>query len=300
MAGVDTMLLAVFQEVARQGSFTAAARSLGYTQSAVSRQISALEQEIGAGLFDRQPRGVRLTDEGRCLLPHAEAVTGRLGSALDDLRALRDLSAGRLRLGAFATADAALLPEALAAFRRAHPKVAVSLAEGYVREHVAQLHSGDLDLAIVTSTAPGVLDGLRLHHLLDDTLFVAMHRDHPLAGRPGLRLSELSAEDWIAGSSRPEETLIRAAVQSGFRPRITYVVGGWTAKQGFVAAGLGITLIPSLAAGAVRPDLALAPLDPADCPSRRIYAATPLGQADSPATAAFLGFLQDSARRLRR
>src|ERR1700733_12653480 len=94
MGSVETALLAVFQEVARQGSFTGAARSLGYTQSAVSRQISTLEQEIGAGLFDRLPRGVRLTDEGRCLLPHAEAVTGRLGSALDDLRALRDLSAG--------------------------------------------------------------------------------------------------------------------------------------------------------------------------------------------------------------
>jgi len=105
MDRVDTTLLTVFQEVARRGSFTAAAEALGYTQSAVSRQILTLEGELGAALFDRLPRGVRLTEEGRCLLPHAEAVTDRLGAALDDLRALRDLAAGHLRVGVFPTAD---------------------------------------------------------------------------------------------------------------------------------------------------------------------------------------------------
>jgi len=300
MDSVDTTLLTVFQEVARRGSFTGAAEALGYTQSAVSRQILTLEGELGAALFDRLPRGVRLTEEGRCLLPHAEAVTDRLGAARDDLRALRDLAAGHLRVGVFPTADAALMPEAIAAFRIAHPKVVVSLAEGLVREHVARLHAGDLDLAIVTPTGSGTaFDGLDLHHLLDDPMYVAMHPDHPMAGRRELRLAELAEEDWIAGDARPEETLISAALHSGFRPRITYVVGEWIAKQGMVAAGLGVTLIPSLAAGAARPDIVLASLHPDDSPVRAVYAATPRGITGPPAVAAFLGFLHDAVLRLR-
>ena len=132
---------------------------------------------------------MRLTEEGRCLLQHAEAVTDRLGTVVADLRALRDLAAGRLRVGAFATADAALVPHAMAAFRAAHPKVTLSLAEGFVREHVARLHAGDLDLAIVTSSTAETFDGLDLRHLLDDPMFIALHAGHPLAGRRVLRLA---------------------------------------------------------------------------------------------------------------
>jgi DNA-binding transcriptional LysR family regulator len=296
---MDTTLLAVFGEVARQGSFTGAAEALGYTQSAVSRQISALEKDLGAELFDRLPRGVRLTPQGDCLLPHAQAVIDRLGTALDDLRALRDLAAGRLRVGAFPTADVALVPRAVAAFRAAHPKITLTLAEGFVRRHVARLHAGDLDLAVLTAAAPAVFDGLDLRHLLDDQMLVAMHPSHPLAGRRTLRLAELADEEWIAGSSRPEETLISSALHAGFQPRITYVIGEWIAKQGMVAAGLGITLIPSIAASTVRPDIALAALHPDDSPVRSVFAATPHGRTGPPATTAFIDFLAQAAVRLR-
>jgi DNA-binding transcriptional LysR family regulator len=295
---VDITLLKVFREVARRGSFTAAAQTLGYTQSAVSRQISTLETELGATLFDRLARGVRLTEEGRCLLPHAEAVTDRLGVALGDLRALRDLTSGRLRVGAFATAEAELVPQAIAAFRAAHPRVAVSLADGLVRAHVARLHAGELDVAIVASATPQILDGLDLHHLMDDSMFVATHPRHRMAGRDEVCLGDLAEEDWIAGSSRPEETLISPALASGFRPSITYAVEGWIPKLGMVAAGLGITLVPSLAAGAARPDIALVPLSPGDSLVRAVYAATPSGITRPPATTAFIGFLEESVTRL--
>jgi DNA-binding transcriptional LysR family regulator len=295
---VDTALFAIFQEVARRGSFTGAAEELGYTQSAVSRQIAVLEKEVGAELFDRLPRGVRLTHEGHCLLPHAQAVTERLATARDDLRALGDIAAGRLRVGAFPTADAALLPRAVAAFRAAYPKVAFQLAEGLVRDHVAHLLAGDLDLAVVTSATPSTFNGLDLRHLLDDPMLVAMPAGHPMAGRPTLRLADLADEDWIAGSSRPEETLISSALQAGFRPRISYVVGEWTAKQGMVAAGLGITLIPSIAAGTARSDIALAVLHPDDSPVRAIYAATPHGITGPPAMTAFLDYLSNAAAQL--
>jgi DNA-binding transcriptional LysR family regulator len=300
MTVVDTALLEVFQEVARRGSFTGAAEALGYTQSAVSRQISVLEGRFGVTLFDRLPRGVRLTEEGRSLLPHAEAVTDRLRTALGDLRALRDLAAGRLRVGAFATADAVLVPQAMAAFRAAHPQVAVSLAEGFTRRHIARLEAGELDLAILAASPAEGFEGLRLRHLLDDPMFVAVNPGHRLAGRRRIRLADLAEEDWIAGSPRPEDTLIGATPHPGFRPRITYVVGEWIAKQGMVAAGLGVTLIPSLAAGAARPDIALVPLHPDDAPVRRVYAATPAGVTAPAALTAFLGFLDEAVVRLRK
>ena len=296
---MDTTLLAVFREVARQGSFTGAAEALGYTQSAVSRQISALEKELGAELFDRLPRGVRLTPQGHCLLPHAQAVIDRLGIAVDELLALRDMATGRLRVGAFPTADVALVPRAVAAFRAAYPKITLTLAEGLVRQHVARLHAGDLDLAVLTATAPAAFDGLDLRHLLDDQMLVAMPPSHPMAGRRTLRLAELADEDWIAGSSRPEETLISSALHAGFQPRITYVVGEWIAKQGMVAAGLGITLIPSIAASTVRPDIALAALHRDDSPIRSVFAATPHGITGPPATTPFLDFLSQAAAQLR-
>jgi DNA-binding transcriptional LysR family regulator len=282
---MDTELLSVFRQVASEGSFTAAAKTLGYTQSAISRQVAALETELGTALFDRLPRGIRLTESGRCLLPHAEALTGRLALARDDLRALRELRTGRLRVGAFPTAGAALVPAAVAAFRASCPDVSLTLVEGLVRDLVVQLAAGELDVAIVTSAADGLLDGLTLRHIVDDRMFVAMHPSHRYAGHAQVRLADLAADDWIAGRHRPEGTLLASA---GFQPRIAYVIGEWVAKQGFVAAGLGITLIPSLAVSSVRPDIALVPLHPDDSPVRAIYAAMPAGITPPAALEPFL------------
>src|SRR5689334_6550745 len=121
---METQLLEVFAAVARASSITAAARRLSFTQSAVSRQIGVLEAELGARVFDRLPRGVALTEQGRALLPHAEAVLDRLRTARRAVAELHTLDAGRLRVGAFPTAVAALVPRALAEFRTAYPKVA--------------------------------------------------------------------------------------------------------------------------------------------------------------------------------
>ena len=290
---MDTALLEVFLEVARRESFTAAAGALGYTQSAISRQIATLETAVGAPLFDRLPRGVRLTAEGRALQPHAAAVVGRLRAAVGDIRAVGTLGGGRLRLGAIPTADMALMPQAIAAFRTAHPAVAVTLAEGLTKDLVVAVRVGDLDLAVIgTAGAEPVFDGVRLHRLMADPLAVALPHGHPLADREMLRLADLEDESWIAGQPRPEDTLI-AGVQGGeFRPRIDYVVLEWAAKQGFVAAGLGVTLIPSLAAASVRPDVVVVALDPTEVAPRSVFAATPEGVADSAAVAAFLELLR--------
>lgn len=299
---MDIARLTVFREVALRGSFTAAAKSLRYTQSAVSRQIAALEQDVSTALFDRVSRGVRLTDEGRCLLGHAEAVLDRLDSARRDLAALRDLDGGRLRIGAFATAEAVLVPRAMAAFQASHPRVELSLADGLTTAHIARLRSGELDVAVlnVQSGHPVDVEGLTMRHLLDDPLLVALPRSHRLAGRRTLRLPELAQESWIAGSTTVEDTLIGACLRSGFRPAVRYVVQEWTAKQGLVAAGLGITLVPGLAAGAVRQDILLKRLRAEEMTTRGVFAATVERAAGAPASQGFLGYLVDSAAELRR
>ncbi|MFE2323547.1 LysR family transcriptional regulator [Streptomyces sp. NPDC059385] len=288
-------LYEVFLRVARLASFTAAARSLGYTQSAVSRQIQTLEDEWGTPLFDRLPRGVRLTEAGRVLLPHAEAVGERLRAARAELDALRTLGAGRLRIGSFATADAALLPRTLAVFRARHPAVEVTRTEGLSAGHLALLASGDLDLAVVAATSGEPPRGCVPHHLLDERMYVALPLGHRFAGRADLRLAELADEVWITGGARPEDTLLGSALARGFRPREGLFAADWIAKQGFVAAGLGVTLVPALAASSARADLVLVPLRPEDTPRRRVYAATPLGIAPSPAATAFLTLLKEAA-----
>lgn len=299
---VSTVWLRAFLEVARHGSFTGAARVLGWTQSAVSRQIATLEGALGgAPLFDRLPRGVRLTEAGRILLPHAEAVAESLHGAVRELAALREVAGGRLRFGAFATADAGLVPQALAAFRARHPRVHLTREEGFTPVLLERLTAGHLDLAVVSTTGRAPLETYELHHLLDESLYVAVPAAHPLVGTEGpVRLGQLADEDWISGSSRPEGTLLDAALRQGFRPRVAHVVGEWTAKQGYVAAGLGVTLVPALAAAAVRPDVALLPVLDEGAPARAVYAATVRGRSLTPAGEAFVDALRDAAREIPR
>ncbi|MGN9759804.1 LysR family transcriptional regulator [Streptomyces sp. SD31] len=293
---VSSVWLRAFLEVARHGSFTVAARTLGWTQSAVSRQISSLEGALGGGpLFDRLPRGVRLTEAGRALVPHAEAVADSLCGAVRELAALCEVAGGRLRFGAFATADAALVPLALGAFRARHPGVLVSREEGFTPGLLDRLGAGRLDLAVVSTTGRAPLETFELHHLLDERLYVAVPAAHPLAGSGPVRLGQLSDADWISGSSRPEGTLLDAALRQGFRPRVAHVVGEWTAKQGYVAAGLGVALVPALAAASVRPDVALLPVLDEGAPARAVYAATMRGRSLAPAVAAFVGALREAA-----
>ena len=222
---MDTALLEVFLEVARRESFTAAAGSLGYTQSAISRQIAALEASVGTPLFDRLPRGVRLTEEGRAYVPHATAVVGRLRAAVADVRAVGTLGGGGLRIGAIPTADMALIPRAVAEFRRAHPAVVVTHTEGLTRGLVVDVREGDLDLAVIGTAQPEpAFEGVRLRKLMDDPLSVALPLGHRLADRDLLSLADLNGENWIAGQPRSQDTLIAGVLAGEFQPRIPYVV----------------------------------------------------------------------------
>src|ERR671917_2281471 len=145
---LDVKRLRVLREVAAKGSFSAAAESLAYTQSAVSQQIAALEREAGTRLVDRSARGVRMTDAGRALVRHADVILARLSDAEAELEAIAGLRGGRVRLVSFASAGATLMPRAIALFRERHPAVEITLEPGEPDEAMAKLRGGEADIAL--------------------------------------------------------------------------------------------------------------------------------------------------------
>jgi DNA-binding transcriptional LysR family regulator len=300
MADLTLVGLRVLREVAARGSFTAAADSLGYTQSAVSRQVAALEAAAGAPLFERGSRGVRLTDEGHVLLRHAGGVLDQVDAARRELGDVRGLAKGRLRVGAFPTAVAALLPRALAAFGSRHAGVEISLREGTTPSQLRRLRSGATELAVV-GTLPGQpldRDGLAFEPLLDDPLLLAVARGHALARRRIVDLDDLAGERWIAGSSDASETFLGVWDSLRWQPRVEFVAREWTAKLGLVAAGLGVTLVPGLAASAVRDDVALVRVRSERPPMRTVVLATRAATGPPARVRAFADVLHEVAAEL--
>lgn len=286
--------LRVFCEVARHGSFTAAADPLGYTQPGVSRRIAALERTVGGPLFARQARGVRLTPVGEALHRHAADILRRLEVAAAEISAVSAGTAGRLRIGSFHSANAALVPESLRRFIDTFPLVETEIQEALSSELLDLLRSATLDLAVVSDYPTGALDvdRVRLIHLLDDPLLVALPRTHPLADAPAVGLRDLAEETWIQAG--PQPMLLAACADAGFQPHKFIDVHSWIAKPGFVAAGFGITLLPGLAVAAMRADIAIVPLVDEIAP-RKVFAAVLTEEEPSPAAEAFIDQLKKVA-----
>jgi DNA-binding transcriptional LysR family regulator len=290
---LDVRRLRVLTEVAGRGSLSAAAEALSYTASAVSQQIAALEREAGTVLLERRARGVVLTEAGQVLVRHADAVLAQLAAAEGELAALEDLRTGRLRMASFATAGASLLPLAVDAFRARHPEIAFSIQQASPQESVARLRDGTLDLAITVDLGPSPAEGVEIVHLFHDPVQLALHRDHPLAAKPDIRLADLREEIWIdvPRLTSGGRVLVRACERAGFTPRVAYESDDYTAIQELVGAGVGIALLPDLALCPAHERVVLRSLD-ADRPSRDIQAATRTAAFRSPAANAMLEILR--------
>ena len=300
MAELSLTGFGVLREVAALGSFTAAARSLGYTQSAISRQVAALESAAGTTLFDRTARGVRLTDAGEALLLRAGTVLDEVDAARQELAGMAEPATGRLRVGAFPTAVAALVPRAIAEFRRRQPGVRISLREGGTPTQLKRLYSGSVDVAVIGFLPGGQItrDGrISVENLTDDPLLLAVGQEHPLARRRTVDLDSLAGESWVAASTDASDTMIGAWQWADWRPRVDLIAKEWTAKLGLVAAGLGVTLVPGLAAAAVRPDVALVRIRSGPA-SRQVLIATRSGNQRSSVSVLFGELLHDTAAQL--
>ena len=297
---LDVRRLRVLKEVAERGSFSAAAESLAYTQSAVSQQIAALERESGTTLVDRGPRGIRLTDAGRALVQHAEDILCRLGAAEAELEAIAGLRGGRVRLSAFPTAGATIVPLAVKTFMARHPGVEMQLFEREPEDGVAMLKSGELDIALSigydgAGTVHNPTDGVEEIDLLEDPTYLAMPADHRYARKARTRLSDFSEESWIHSACKGTcgAVALRALHNAGFEPTIVFETDDYNVAQGLVAAGMGVTLLPEMALRNLREDIVVRPLG-TQVTHRRIMACLLQGAYRSPATDAMLGILHEA------
>jgi DNA-binding transcriptional LysR family regulator len=246
--------LRVVFEVARTGSFSAAAGRLGYTQSAVSRQVAVTEKLVGAPLFTRHARGVRPTAAGEALVRHAGRVLDNVAAASQELAGMRDRLAGRLIVGGFPTATMALLPRAVARLLTSHPGLTVRLMEASTPSQLVALRRGRLEVAVL-ATGEGLpehdLDGLHLSELRSGRgAGVAVAETHPFAVRDWVDSEELVDQTWVVGASVPGSS--EFGPWPGIEePQVSFAVRDWPTRLGLVAAGLGIAVVPGLAAPAL-------------------------------------------------
>ncbi len=305
---LDVTRLRVLVAVARHGSVTAAARALNYAQPSVSHHIARLEAETGARLLQRAGRGVRLTDAGWLLAERAAEILGRLDAAENELAAHVGLRQDRVRLAAFPSALAAIVPAAVACLEAGRPGMDVALTEAEPPAALRMLRAGYVDVALVFRHYRETADpgpprygggdsgdngdgggGARATLLLDEPV----HLVTSAAEAGTADLAAYSGRRWIAGCERCRGYLLRECALAGFTPKIAFTTDDYIAVQALVAAGLGVATLPDLAVRSARhPGIAAAPMAGA---RRHVFAMTYGEPPDPPATQRLLDVLRRAA-----
>ncbi len=292
--------LRVLREVAQTGSFSDAALSLGYTQSAVSRQVAALEVAAGHRLFDRGRRGVTLTPEGARTLASATRILDELDTLRRELDG-EETATGPVRLGAFPTAAAGLVPTALATLP---PQLKVTLREATTPALTRALRAGTLDLAIIARTPPyrppdAESPALELTTLSERELAIGVAANHPLAHARSVEVEQLEGQVWVASRSDAGDTLLGVWPGLAERPDVRYLVRDWLAKLRIVAAGLAITTIAPIMLNALPEGIEVVHVRGEPQETRRVVVARRPGPLDGPTASvidALLGAAQPAGR----
>ncbi|AQA06769.1 LysR family transcriptional regulator [Mycobacterium sp. MS1601] len=283
MTDVTLEGLRVCREIALLGSFSAAARSLGYSQPAISRQVGAMEDAVGQRLFVREARGVSVTAAGAVMLEHAAHILGGVHTLERSLESLADRLTGRVAVGAFPAAMSVLVPRAVAHLDTEHPGLRVSLVEAATPALLRDLRSGRLDVVVVgvgSGLADYDLSDLSVHRLYAGDLCVAVPEDHRLATSAEVDVAQLTDEHWIAGAGSAAEPQF-AAWPTLADPVIRFRLRSWPARFGMVAAGLGICLLPELAARSVPAGVTVIGVKDPDWTGRATLAVTRIEPAHS-------------------
>jgi DNA-binding transcriptional LysR family regulator len=278
-----------FVSACDQGTLGAVAQELGYTQSAVSRQIASLEHELGVTLLERRPRGVCPTPAGAAVLVHARLLVAEAERAK---RAAHQPRAGRhLAVGSVPSMAIALLPTAL---RASDDLASWTLVTDLTPILVGRVAAHELDLAVVTDAPPGLpsTSGVAFTHLFDDPMAVLVPARTARPGRLGLE--DLAEEVWLEDNAGSRTLLQQVAARHGLTLDIELVGGDLMTKVALVAAGHGVALIPSSLGGALRPDVKVVRLD--NAPVRGIYAVTRKGDDPSCSPDGLLESLRAAAR----
>lgn len=294
---MDIARLKAIRELSVRGSITAVAHALNVTASAVSQQISQLEDEVGVSLTERNGRGVKLTHAGEVLASHAERVMSAVDEAKSEMAIIRQDIAGTLRVAAFATAAAALLPPVILALKRTYPRLDITLVEMEPAEGIAALGSWDTDVAIVDDLSVRLArmeKQVQKIRLIDDELLVAMAPSHPLASKTSLTLAELRDEPWALDSATSfyGEFVLELCRQAGFTPQVNAACRGSEIIAAMVESGCSISIIPGLRLNQMSRDLVARPLRPAV--TRKISVAFRVGERRHPLVKVFAEALQSN------
>jgi len=251
---LDLQTVRIVRAISETGSITAAAKSLGYSQPAISQHLQRAEARLELALVTRVGRSVRLTEAGLLLARHAIAITSALDAAEGDLADLAGLRTGTVRLAGFPTASSTIVPRLLAALAASHPGIRVTYVETEPPEAAQMLREGSVDLAI-TFSYPGdkgdayrdSIAGFTSEPLFTEETVVVIPATHPLADSAVVDVASLSHERWIAGCPRCRGHLLSVCEVAGFAPSIGFETDNASAVLGMVASGLGVALLPRLA-----------------------------------------------------
>ena len=304
---LDAHALRVVRAVYETGSITAAAAALVYSQPAVSQQLSRLEHRLGLAVVERVGRGVRLTEAGLVLARHAVTVASALDAAAAEIAELQGLRSGLVRLAAFPSASATLVPNLLARMKARHAQISITYLEAEPPEAVSAVRENRADLAITFSYPGDRVDphrasaqGLRVATLRRDEMMLVLPVGHPLAaGAPGaldppavdqgaIDLGDLADENWVAGCPRCRGHLLDLCDRRGFAPRISYETDNVAAVFGLVEAGIGVALLPALAIESVGARSGVVIRATTGRDHRTLHAVTAAGAERVPAVAAAL------------
>jgi DNA-binding transcriptional LysR family regulator len=290
---IELRQLRAFVTTAELLHFGRAAERLHLAQPALSRQIRQLERQLGAALFERDQRSVRLTDAGAALLPEARATLAQAERAADAVAAAARGEVGVLRVGFLSTTANYLMPPVVRAFRERHPRIALRAEEMSIARLVGELRERRLDAGL---SRPPLVDDLASETIMREPVAAVLPAGHPLAGRESLRLAELAAEPWVLThrSAWPpwhrlyDEDFRRA----GFTPN---VVERGTSVQNLlalVAAGVGVTRLALSSRTLRHGGVAFVPLEGEEAETVVLWHPA----ADRPALAAFRAVVRDLAR----
>jgi DNA-binding transcriptional LysR family regulator len=303
---LDLQRLQIFRKVATLHSFSAAALELSYTQSSVSEAVATLERELGLTLVDRSSRPVRLTPSGGVVLAHCEALLAHAAAIETDLVALTRGDVGRLRLAGFYTAWSSFLPTAVAEFARAHPRVDLELEQLDPPAALRLLRAGELDLAVIYRFEPeDPADDpearLSSTYLAHDPYALAVPAESPLARKGRLRVADLAEASWCSAPVGSPATVILQQFcreHGGFEARLEYPIDDVAMAQPLIAAGLAVSLLPSLNLALPHPGVTVRKLPHAP-PGRDVWCVRPARQR-LPAATAMISALSRATARLPR
>ncbi len=276
----------------------AVAEALFVSTSAVSQQISQLEAEVGVPLVERRGRGVMLTPAGEQLVAHADRIFGIVEEAKTDLAEMKKIVAGELRLAAFPSVASSLVPMAMKKTESLHPRLDIVLNAMEPSEGLAALRAWQTDVAVIDdiTVEPGTVEeNIETHYLCDDSLFVIVPRDHPLAGQAAIELSALKNDKWAldVASNVYSDVIRQECRAAGFEPAVNGYCNGFEVVIALIEAGCSVSVMPGLRLKNFAGTVAARPLLP-EMP-RRISAAIRRGEARNPAIAAFMDVLRQVA-----